>query len=434
MPKEIQLKKAQKAIFLDQDSSWMALDLPEIKPPLYSKAFIVFMCLFLLTGFIYSAVTEVPVVVESLGKLASEKPAIPVRANSSFVINDLIVKENQVVKVGEVLVTSSDGLTLKESTAIQELGNLLTQINRQQPMHKCENCYPLLQRISLMADQLSSRKASAQLLRPLDQTTRDLAKVLAKLAQAEAQLAPIRTRIAQLSAPSSRLPASAQASAQASNQNSLPAFKPEPLSGPNKIEIQGLQEKLLRSYEPYSQAIQKLRENLSVQTKDVGNGFSEVSKASSVKAPFDGKIVNIRVKGAGEMIGNGQPLMELVPIDNRLLATIEVLNKDIGSVHVGDPVDVAIDAYPESDYGFIKGTISEILPAEGNEQPAAYGQDRGFRVRVSLSKQELKVGESTFPLLTGMTIRARTTKKQETLLRTFYKTIFRIKEDLRVHS
>jgi multidrug resistance efflux pump len=413
MAKNIELTKAERDVFADQDSSWMALDLPEIKPPIYSKAFILFLSAFLVTGVIYSAVTEVPVVIESGGKLATSKPAIPIRALSTFTVDSVRVIENQIVKGGEVLVASSDGLSPEELTLVRELQANLGYINSQ-PANQCNNCFPSIQKVLGAAVKLSKNHVAKQVIKPVADACQDLGQNMLKLKNVDQKTQPLRTRLASLSKPGGRQPASVSTAA--------------------AKEIKQLQGMLQQNYQSIMEALSKSRSNVQNAARATASSFDELANLSGLKAPIDGKIVNIRLKGAGEMVGGGQPVMEIIPIDSRIIANIEVMNKDIGSVHVGDAVEVSVDAYPEMDYGTLKGKISEILPAESNEMGGPPGMDRGFKVRVALDSQELQAGGATYKLLPGMTVRARTMKKQETLLKTFYRSIFRIKEDIRVRS
>jgi adhesin transport system membrane fusion protein len=413
MAKDIQLKKADGDIFADQGSSWMALDLPEVKPPLYSKAFIIFLTAFIVTGVTYSAVTKVPVVIESGGKLATSKPAVPVRSVFNFTVSSLRVKENQIVKAGDILVSSDEGFSPEELVLVKKIETGLAFINSQEPVNQCPNCEPVARQIFAAASKLSKHKTAGNIMKPIAESSRVLAELSAKLKSVDKQLQPAKTRIASLSAsPSGRTPASTAGSAK---------------------ELQKLKSQIDQVYTPYYNVMEKNRTHLAALTKATGKGIDELMKISGVRSPVEGKIVNVRLKGAGELVGSGQPVMEIIPSDNEIVANIEVLNRDIGSVRVGDVVEVSVDAYPEIDYGILKGKVSDILPVDGSESPGPLGIERGFKVRVSLDSQEFSAGGQKLALLPGMTIRARTIKKSETLLKKLYRAVFRVKEDSRMH-
>lgn len=411
MPKDIKLKKASRDIFADQDSSWMALDLPEIKPPIYSKAFILFLSTFFVTGVLYSAFTEVPVVMESAGRIVNEKAAIPVRSLSHFTVDRIAVKENQVVKAGAVLVTSVNALPPEDMDLLAGIKRELEVVNSVPLETACTDCEKTLLKAMQLGRKLLSKPKLLQIARPVFDSTKNLAENLYKFNVVNQKLSPMRTRLAALTG--SRNIASADA----------PALTGEALS---------LQKKIAQQTEPFQTQILKQRVDLKSKTQEFSSLIDDLGKLDSVQAPIDGKIVNIRVKGQGESIGGGQALMEIVPVDSQFVAMIEVPNRDIGSIQPGDGVEVTVDAFPEMDYGHLNGHIEEILAADEGAAPA--NQERGFRVRVSLKSQSLKMGDQTYALLPGMTLRARVLKKHETLLKTFYRTLFRLKEDIRVRG
>lgn len=420
MAKKIGLKKAHYDMFSDRGSSWMALDLPEVKPPLYAQSFVVFLTFFLVSSVIYSSVTKVSVVIESTGKLATAKPAIPIHAQSNFTVSQIQVKENQIVKAGDILVSSAEGLTPQELNMLKDLQANLQFINSQQPLNQCNKCLKTSEQIVSSIKRLSKNKIAAEILRPLSQTSGVLNQVIAKLEAADLKLEPLKTRLAQLSSAGGRQPASAGAPVMAS-----PAAAQE---------IKNIESQIEKFHAPFLSVIEKSRGMIINQTAAAAPNLELLTNISGVKSPVEGKIVNIRLKGQGEIIGNHQPVMEIIPADNQILVIIDVSNKDIGGIVVGGPVEVAVDAYPEMDYGVLKGEVSDILPMDGREGSGPYGQDKGFKVRIKLDSQELKVGSATYALLPGMTVRARVVKNKETLLKKFYRSLFHFKEDLRVHN
>ncbi len=415
MSNKVKLKTPTDPKFIDQDSLWMAIDVAELKPPLYSKAFILFLFSFLVVGVFYSAVTKVPISVESAGRLANEKPAIPIRAGLGFTVANLIVKENQIVSAGESLLSTKEGLKPQEIILIKELNKELQFLNSKNALIACQECTVSLAKSLKLFDALEGSKKLIAALKPAAVTAKTLGLTLIKLKDVDKKLQGYKTRIVQLSQPQNggRMPASV-----------TPA---------RKAEMASLQEQMNKQYAPYVQNIQKLQDDMRVRSKTISDGLDEWLKNSAVQAPLSGKVVNIRIRGEGEVIGGGQPIMEIVPLENKLVAQIEVPNRDIGAIKIGDSVDVSVDAFPEADFGFIKGEIQEILPMESTDF-LQNGPERGFRVRVSLKTQGFESGKVANTLLPGMTIRTRIQKKNETLLKSFYRSVFRIKDDVRIRG
>ena len=77
-----------------------------------------------------------------------------------------------------------------------------------------------------------------------------------------------------------------------------------------------------------------------------------------------------------------QVLLKIVP-PNKLQASIEIPNRDIGFVKVGQSVSVAVDSFPSGEFGYVNGTLSSVgsdsLPPD-RDSPQVY-----FPATVSLN-------------------------------------------------
>lgn len=77
-----------------------------------------------------------------------------------------------------------------------------------------------------------------------------------------------------------------------------------------------------------------------------------------VKAPFDGVITEKRIE-AGELAASGQPMLKIED-PARMRLEVTVAEGDLKAIHMGDKVEVLIDALGEQP---ISGAIALILPA-----------------------------------------------------------------------
>ncbi|GGG43541.1 HlyD family type I secretion periplasmic adaptor subunit [Chelatococcus composti] len=71
----------------------------------------------------------------------------------------------------------------------------------------------------------------------------------------------------------------------------------------------------------------------------------DVLERVAVLAPEDGIVTDIRMRTPGGVIGAGQPILDLVPVRERLVVEAKVSLRDIDSVHEGAPVRVRLLAY-----------------------------------------------------------------------------------------
>jgi HlyD family secretion protein len=78
----------------------------------------------------------------------------------------------------------------------------------------------------------------------------------------------------------------------------------------------------------------------------------------TVRAPITGKVFDARLTPQA-VINADQSILKLVPA-NRLQASVEISDADIGFVKLGQPASVTVDSFPSGEFGYIKGTLTKI--------------------------------------------------------------------------
>ena len=88
--------------------------------------------------------------------------------------------------------------------------------------------------------------------------------------------------------------------------------------------------------------------------------LEERVKRFVLRAPVRGIINQVFVPNAGGVVGSGQELLELVPVDDKLLVEAFVKPADIAFLYPGQPENTKVTAYDFSRYGALDGHISRI--------------------------------------------------------------------------
>lgn len=126
------------------------------------------------------------------------------------------------------------------------------------------------------------------------------------------------------------------------------------------------------------------------------------SERLSLKSPVKGVVKGMEIHTIGGVIAPGQRLMEIVPLDNELIAEVKVMPVDIGHIGIGDPVNVKITSYDSSRYGSIDGTVTGLSATTFSEaQGAPY-----YKGHVKLSKSYVGEVEGKNKILPGMIVNA----------------------------
>ena len=135
-----------------------------------------------------------------------------------------------------------------------------------------------------------------------------------------------------------------------------------------------------------------------------------------LRSPVDGVVFDLQPTSAGFTAQSTQTVMKVVP-DGLLEAKVEVPSNKIGFVKipVGCPqdlakcmrADISIDSYPSTDFGVLEGRVTRIGADALPPDPQQQRQELSFPVTVELDQQslELKSG-ATLPLQVGMSLTA----------------------------
>jgi protease secretion system membrane fusion protein len=79
-----------------------------------------------------------------------------------------------------------------------------------------------------------------------------------------------------------------------------------------------------------------------------------------IKSPVAGQIVGLAVQTVGAVVGSGQKLMDVVPVDQSLLLEARVAPHLIDRVHEGLPVDVRFSSFAHSPQLVVDGKVVSI--------------------------------------------------------------------------
>ncbi len=104
-------------------------------------------------------------------------------------------------------------------------------------------------------------------------------------------------------------------------------------------------------------------------------------------APVDGTVQQLAVHTVGGVVTPAQPLMVVVPDEDRLEVEAWVENKDIGFVDAGQLAEIKVDAFPFTRYGIIDGEIVSLSKDSILIEEVGYV----YAARVKMAKTEMPV-------------------------------------------
>lgn len=140
-----------------------------------------------------------------------------------------------------------------------------------------------------------------------------------------------------------------------------------------------------------------------------------------LRSPAHGIVKGLEVHTIGGVIPPGQPLMEIVPLNEELLAEVKVSPGDIGHVKKGDQVTVKVTTFDFSRYGAIEGTITALSATTfTSEQGTPY-----YKGVIKLKKHYVGNDPKKNQVLPGMIVNADVITGEKSLLAYLLKPIHR---------
>ncbi len=135
-----------------------------------------------------------------------------------------------------------------------------------------------------------------------------------------------------------------------------------------------------------------------------------------LKAPQAGIIKDLATHTRGTVVTPGTVLLTIVPGDEPLLAEVWVGNSDSGFVEEKQKVKIKIDAYPFQKYGMLDGVVRHVTydatdkstDTVGDRQPdsKAGPTNLSYRALIALSASQLETQGLRYKLTPGMQVAA----------------------------
>jgi len=170
------------------------------------------------------------------------------------------------------------------------------------------------------------------------------------------------------------------------------------------------------------------------QLKPNLNARRDTFDRTTLRAPVNGIVKNIRMTTLGAAVPGGAPILDIVPVDAKLLLDARLDPKDISYIKQGLPVTIKMAAFDTAIYGELKGTVVLISPdtfrgddarnAEG--QPSAY-----YRVLIESEIDKNDPRQKNMVIIPGMTATAQIKTGAKTVMQYLIKPIYKAKEAFR---
>lgn len=138
-----------------------------------------------------------------------------------------------------------------------------------------------------------------------------------------------------------------------------------------------------------------------LETDERLRAAEDVASRREIVAPEDGTVLSSRFFNVGAVVRAGEPVLELVPARDRLVAEVRVSPTDIDTVHTGLTAEVRLPAFKQRVIPYLHGQVT-FVGGDVN-QDAGTNTPPYYRARVEIPEEQLR-GLQGVELRAGMPV------------------------------
>lgn len=135
---------------------------------------------------------------------------------------------------------------------------------------------------------------------------------------------------------------------------------------------------------------------------------------TELKSPVRGTIKTVGVVTPGTAIRPGQPLIEIVPSEDTLMAEARIRPKDRAFIRPDQPATVKVSAYDYGLYGGLDGKVVDISADALQDEKKK--DELYYRVRIRTERAYLERDGARLPIIAGMTVQVDIKTSRRTIL------------------
>lgn len=401
-------------------------------------------CLLLAAFLIWAHYAVLDEVTRGLGQVIPSQRVQIIQNLEGGILEETLVRENQIVEKGDILVRISNEMaqsTLKDvaSQALEHqaaIARLQAEAGHTEPVfsEELQTKAPNVVRDQMAIyrarmDQLNQemsilRSQYSQRLQEVNEMTirRNQAAQDLKLAQEQMSIAKplmeknVYPRVDYLSL--ERAVSSLRGDLQ-----SLNVAIPRTQQAAQEIK----QREAQRMSEFKAKALQEMNQHqveLNSKLHALSAGQDRV-KRTDVRSPVRGTVKQVILNTAGGVVKPGEPILEIVPLDDTLLIEANIKPADIAFLHPGQKAMVKITAYDFSIFGGLEGSVEQISADTIENQKG----ESFYKVKLRTKASAIVHRGEKLPIIPGMTASVDILTGKKSVLDYLLKPILKAKEN-----
>lgn len=386
--------------------------------PLSKHLLFVAITVFFVAFFLWANIAKLDEVTRGEGKIIPSSEVQALQSLDPGIVDELLVKEGDFVKQGEILVR------LRDIEAASDLGanrvrylGLLASITRLQAQvegretvefpeevvkEAPESVYEEINAFKANKSQLGGQikvlnKQVTQREQEVDELNGRIGDAKGVLYLQQKEMNIIRPLVDKGSAPRLELlQLQQQIQQQRSELNQLKKSVPRAQSAIEEATARIEEVRQTAQAEAQAELATKLTELNEIRERL--SGLQERKGRTEIKSPVDGTIQELAANTVGGVVRAGEDIIKIVPEDDQLIVEAKVNPSDRAFIYPGQDAVIKITAYDFSIYGGLKGELLDISADTIEDEKG----NVFYRVRLRTYEKELKRKGEVLPIIPGM--------------------------------
>jgi HlyD family secretion protein len=402
------------------------------KPPAPLAGWMLRLLIALLAGIVlWAAFGELDIVAVAEGKLVPSSYLKIVQPAEQGIVKEILVKEGEAVKEGQVLVRMDPVLTDADVRSIRaEVLNKAIALRRidaqllNRPLARAADDPPELfvqVQSQYVANVRAYENALAQEKAVLDKARHDLAAAQAT----KAKLEQVLPHYIEQERAFEKLTKDGFTGRLMYSDKQRERIEKEQDLRTQEFTIRASEALIAQSEHKIAQIGADYRRQLQTERVEVAAQLEKASQELAkqahrqvlleLRAPQAGIVKDLATHTAGTVASPGTILMTLVPEADKLVAEVWISNDDVGFVRPGQEAKLKLAAFQFQKYGLLSGKVLHVnadateAPSPNTRSDALTGRDRpmgplSFRALVEPATQELVADGQRYALQPGMQV------------------------------
>ncbi|WP_458233020.1 HlyD family type I secretion periplasmic adaptor subunit [Roseateles sp. P5_E8] len=447
------LFRPSKSLGLDPDALDFAPDLLAIQerpPSRLPRALLLTVAALVLLLLVWASFARLDIVASAEGRLVPLTFTKVVQPAEAGVVKEILVKDGDLVKAGQVLLRMDARLSQADTTALTKDVAMRRLNIRRIDAEIAERSFIRAkdEPIDLFLQMEGQYRAHRQAyLDSVAQEREMLGKAKADLSGAQQVLIKLTQTLPtykQSAEAYRRLVQEGFVGELAANEKTREVIEKEQDLKTQAANVESLNASIAQS----GRRITALRSQYSAQLEaersdtltQLNRSSQELAKSHvkagmlEITAPTEGVVKDVGPSSAGTVVAAGALLMNIVPKDEPLQAEVLLKNEDVGFVAVGQNVRVKVAAYPFQKYGLLEGNV-QLVSADAadpkQQQQGAQAAGLTYRAIISLKSTKL-VSAATgdfLPLSPGMLITAEVHQGSRSVLEYLLSPVTKVRQE-----